>query len=101
MADREPWPRMRREPGTSVLAPGIREKTDRDFAGPLRPGIAGTVGARGGAYADDTRASDLGTDRMDHYAKDSIGQKYPETDGKVPLISDRGGRRGVPRDRDR
>jgi hypothetical protein len=56
----------------------------------LRPGIAGVVGARGGAVADASRASDLG---MDHLGRDNdaIGQicKHPD----VPLIDDRGGRR--------
>jgi hypothetical protein len=100
MADREPWPRFRREPGSSFLAPGIRERTDRDFAGPLRPGIAGNVGARGGAVASDSRATDVGMDWVRRPPVDRIGQKYPESDPVDGLIADRGGRRAT-RARDR
>lgn len=84
------YPPFKREPGGSFLAPGIRERTEREFMGPLRPGIAGSVGARGGAVADASRQSDLGTDHLGR-DNDAIGQvcKHPD----VPLISDRGGRR--------
>ena len=95
MATRETWPRYRREPGTNFLAPGIREVTTREFAGPTRPGIAGVVGARGGAVADASRASDLG---MDHLPRDidAIGKHCKVgsvTAIPVDLIDDRGGRR--------
>lgn len=86
------WPTVRDPQNTSVLAPGIRQVTGRSFAGPLRPGIAGTVGARGGPVADRSRDSDLGMDRMKR-AMDSIGQKYPEVDPTPPLVADRGPRR--------
>jgi hypothetical protein len=79
----------------------VRERTDRDLAGPLRPGIAGVVGARGGAVASDSRASDLGMDWVRRPPVDSIGQKYPNTNPVDGLIADRGGRRNVARDRDR
>ncbi|MBO0737074.1 MAG: hypothetical protein J2P48_10960 [Alphaproteobacteria bacterium] len=76
-----------------MLVPGIRQEVGRRFVGPLRPGIAGSVGARGGVVADDTRGSDLGMDRM-KLCYDSIGKKYPESDAPERLIAERRNRRG-------
>ena len=84
--DQREWPRMRERPNGFLLAPGVREKVGRDLAGPLRPGRVdvGTVIARG-AVADSSRESDLGMDQM-RMRRDSIGQKFPETDPPSPLL---------------
>ena len=101
MASQREWPRERDPRRGFVLAPGIREKIGRSFAGPLRPGVVDVGGAVArGAIADDSRESDLGMDRLrDH--KDAIGQKYPETDPPSPLLGtelrDGRSRRGPPR----
>lgn len=94
MATQREWPRVRDPARGFVLVPGIREGVGRSFAGPLRPGISGVAGARGGAVADDTRSTDLGMDRL-RCAVDAIGQKYPETDSPSPLLAEgRGNGRG-------
>lgn len=89
-----PWPRVRTLPSASVLAPGIREETGREFCGPLRPGIAGTVGTRAGAVADDSRQTDLGMDNLGRHV-DMIGKHFPgvHTPITTRLVDDRGGRR--------
>ena len=88
----------RRQPSASVLVPGVRERTGRAFTGPLRPGIAGPIGGGGGSVAGESRDSDLGMDQL-RMRRDSIGQKYPETDPPSPIIRepDRGSRRIRPR----
>jgi hypothetical protein len=59
-------------------------RSDRSIAGPLRLGTAPGVGPKGGRVNGD---SDFGMDRLEQRPVDRIGQKYPEVDSPVELVS--------------
>jgi len=88
MARQSEWPRVKREPeGCFQSAMGLFE-SNRKLAGPLRTGTAPGVGPRGRTMGGDG-SSDLGMDRLELRPVDRMGQKYPEVDPPVKLISER------------
>jgi len=78
---RQTWPFQgsAASPAALTLTPDGILNSERPCVGPLRRGTYGDVGPKplGGAGRG---ASDFGMDRISPRARDSIGQKYPETD---------------------
>jgi len=78
---RQTWPFQgsAASPAALTLTPDGILNSDRSLAGPLRRGTYGDIGPKplGGGRGGN---SDFGMDRISPRARDSIGQKYPETD---------------------
>jgi len=74
----------RRSPTGFFNSPDTIQRSNRSVAGPLRTGTAPGAGPRGAPPAG---SSDFEMDRLEHRAFDHIGQKYPQSDPKVGLIS--------------
>lgn len=82
------WLRARNQPVAMYLAPGIRERSDRAMAGPLRLGTARGVGPSG-MLAPDSFGSDMGVDRITPRGFDPAGtslQREPRQEAST-LIS--------------
>jgi len=79
--ERQTWPYngSAASPAALTLTPDGILNSDRSLAGPLRRGTFGSVGPKPLGAAG-RGASDFGMDRISPRARDSIGQKYPETD---------------------
>lgn len=58
------WPIVKREVDAWVLKPDGFVRTERSTAGPLRSGTAPGVGPRGVSAGGESRATDMGMDRV-------------------------------------
>lgn len=81
------WPRTASSPPAFTLTPDCYLKSTRNLVGPLRLGTAPGVGPRD-APSEAFRRSDFRMDRKELPPVDSMGQKYPEVDPPVRMISD-------------